>query len=207
VKYHAIQTTVSSLSTRRCTLLGARSGYYSWTTRPSLRARQNGRLVAMMRRIHAEADRTYGSPRCAELTARGLRAGGIRSAADGDFGIRAKQRHRYRGTTDGVCPADCPNRLQQQFTASAPNQVWMADLTYVRTQEGWSYLAVILDAFARRVVAGRWARLPPTSTASARHGAAARQPGRGSSTTPIGACNTRVTSIKPCWRRMRSRRA
>ena len=158
MKYHAIQTTVSPLSiARRCALLGvSRSGYYSWATRaPSARAQQNARIVATMRIIHAEVDRTYGSPRmCGELTARGLPCGRHRAARQmAAAGIRAKQRRSFRVTTASTHALSvAPNRLQQQFTAPAPNRVWMADLTYVRTLEGWSYLAVILDAFARRVV-------------------------------------------------------
>lgn len=187
MKYHAIQTTESLLSiARRCALLGvSRSGYYSWTTRaPSARAQQNGRLVAAMRVIHRDVDRTYGSPRmCGELTARGLPCGRHRAARHmAAAGIRAKQRHRYRATTDSAHALPiAPNRLQQQFTVTAPNQVWMADLTYVRTLEGWSYLAVILDAYARRVVGWAVGRdlatdLPRRALAMA---LAARRPGPG----------------------------
>jgi putative transposase len=158
VKYHAIQTTVSSLSfARRCALLGvSRSGYYAWCTRPlSARVLVNQAIVAAMQQIHREVDRTYGSPRmCRELCARGLACGRHRVARQmASHGIRAKQARRYRVTTESVHSLPvAPNRLQQQFTVPAPNRVWMADLTYVRTQEGWSYLAVILDAFGRRVV-------------------------------------------------------
>lgn len=68
-------------------------------------------------------------------------------------GIRAKQARRFRVTTDSRhrCPV-APNHLARQFTVVAPNRVWMGDVTYLATAEGWCYLAVVLDAFSRRVV-------------------------------------------------------
>ena len=158
MKYQAIHTTPSVLSSaQRCVLLAvSRSGFYAWRTRPaSARARTNERLVGAMRMIHAEMDRTYGSPRMQEeLVARGFPCGRHRVARlMRHHGVRAKQARRFRVTTasdHGLSVA--PNRLQRQFTVTAPNRVWMADLTYVRTQEGWGYLAVVLDAYARRIV-------------------------------------------------------
>jgi len=158
VRYQALVTIPSPLSLgRRCALLDvSRSGFYAWRGRPaSRRAQTNLRLVAAMQVIHREVDRTYGSPRMApELVGRGLPCGRHRAARlMRAHGIRAKQARRFRVTTDsqhglGVAP----NRLERQFTARAPNRVWMGDVTYVPTAEGWCYLAVLLDAFSRRVV-------------------------------------------------------
>lgn len=142
---------------RRCALLGvSRSGFYAWCRRPeSRRTQANRQLGAEMRRIHREADRSYGSPRMhPELVGRGLPCGRHRVARlMRAHGIRAKQARRFRVTTESAPGfAVAPNRLGRDFTAAAPNQVWMGDVTFIPTAEGWCYLAVVLDAFSRRVV-------------------------------------------------------
>ena len=158
MKYRAILMTPSSLSIhRRCTLLGvARSGFYAWCGRPtSRRDATRHALVAAIRAVHEEVDRTYGSPRMhVELQARGWRCGRHQVArVMRAAGVRAKQARRFQVTTvrDPSRPV-APNRLARQFAVARPNQVWLADLTYVPTAEGWGYLAVVLDAYARRVV-------------------------------------------------------
>ena len=142
---------------RRCALLGvSRSGFYAWCHRStSRRAAENAQLVAEIRRVHTAVDRTYGSPRMhRELVAGGWRCGRHRVARlMRAHGVRAKQARRYRGTTDsshGLPIAE--NLLGRQFAAPAANRVWMADVTFIPTDEGWAYLAVVLDAFSRRVV-------------------------------------------------------
>jgi transposase InsO family protein len=158
VRYQALATIPSPLALgRRCALLAvSRSGFYAWRRRPvSRRAEVNQRLVAEMQVIHREVDRTYGSPRMApELVGRGLPCGRHRVARlMRAHGIRAKQARRFRVTTDSQHGyAVAPNHLARQFTVPAPNRVWMGDVTYVPTAEGWCYLAVLLDAFSRRVV-------------------------------------------------------
>lgn len=158
MKYQALRTTPSPLPLgRRCALLGvSRSGYYAWRRRrASGRAQMNRQLVAQMRRIHAELDRTYGSPRMhTELVARGWPCGRHRVARLMQaHGLRAKQARHRRGTTDSAHARPvAPNQLARQFAAAAPNHVWMGDVTYIPTAEGWCYLAVLLDAFSRRVV-------------------------------------------------------
>lgn len=142
---------------RRCALLGvSRSGFYAWGSRgPSLRAAENAELVRVMREIHVQVDRTYGSPRMpAELAVRGLhcsrnRAARLMRAA----GLRAKQARRFVVTTDSRhrLPV-APNLVQQDFQTEAPNQLWLSDVTYLATDEGWAFLAVVLDAFSRRVI-------------------------------------------------------
>ncbi len=142
---------------RRCELLDvSRSGFYAWRQRrPSARAHVNQQLVLEMRRIHAEVDRSYGSPRMhPELVGRGLACGRHRVARlMRVHGIRGKQARRFQVTTDSRHRfAIAPNRLDRDFTAAAPNRVWMGDLTFIPTSQGWCYLAVLIDAFSRRVV-------------------------------------------------------
>jgi putative transposase len=139
-----------------------RSGYYAWRTRPeSARARQNRQLMVHMRAIHQTTDQTYGSPRMwQELQGRGLACGRHRVARlMRAQGIVAQQRLRYRVTTDSRHGRPVPpDRVQRQFRVAAPDQVWVADLTYVWTGEGWLYLAVVLDLFSRRILG--WAVSP-----------------------------------------------
>lgn len=158
MRYRAILTTPSALSiARRCALVGvSRSGFYAWCARPeSRRAQENRQLVAAMGGVHAEVDRTYGSPRMhRELVARGYACSRHRVARLMQrHGVRAKQARRFRVTTasDHGLPV-APNRLGRQFSVAVPDRVWLADLTYVWTAEGWSYLAVVLDAYSRRIV-------------------------------------------------------
>ena len=142
---------------RRCALLGvSRSGYYAWCGRPtSPRAAENAQLVQVMREIHATVDRTYGSPRMpAELAVRGWqcsrnRAARLMRAA----GLRAKQARAFVVTTESQhrLPV-APNLVQQEFQTAVPNQLWMSDVTFIATDEGWAFLAVVLDAFSRRVI-------------------------------------------------------
>ena len=158
MRYAAIQRIPSPVPIgRRCHLLGvSRSGYYAWRTRgPSRRAHGDVALVVAMRRIHAEVDRSYGSPRMhRELVGEGMACGRHRVArVMRAAGIQAKQTRRFRVTTDSRHAfAIAPNRLGRAFTVAAPNEVWMGDVTYIPTDTGWCYLAVLLDAFSRRVV-------------------------------------------------------
>ena len=140
------------------TLKVSPSGYYAWVARPeSRRTAENRRLVAEIRVIHAESRRTYGSPRVhATLRAQGQRVSPHRVARRMRAGgSRAKTVKQWRATTDSA-PAHpvVPNTLHRQFAVAAPNRVWAGDLTYVWTTEGWLYLAVVLDLYSRRAIAG-----------------------------------------------------
>ncbi len=132
------------------------SGYYARRDRPeSIRAAANRTLAEDIRRVHADSRQRYGSPRVhAALRAEGRRVGRNRVAhLMHRHGIRARQKRRFCRTTDsrhGLPLA--PNLLARQFTAPAPDRVWLADITYIPTAEGWLYLAVILDMFSRRIV-------------------------------------------------------
>jgi transposase InsO family protein len=133
------------------------AGYYAWRGRPeSSRATANRELLGEIRRVHESSRGRYGSPRVhAVLRAESVRAGRHRVAHlmhQHGLAARRSRRGRPRTTDSRHTLPIAPNLLQRQFTASAPNRVWLADLTYIRTDEGWMYLAVVLDLFSRKVV-------------------------------------------------------
>jgi putative transposase len=141
-----------------CAVLGlSASGYYAWRSRPeSARAAANRALLDDIRRIHADSCGTYGSPRVhAVLHGHGRRVGRSRIERlmrhAGIRGLAALPR-RARTTDSRHGYPIAPNRLDRNFRALAPNQVWLADLTYIRTGEGWLYLAAVLDMHSRKIV-------------------------------------------------------
>jgi putative transposase len=142
---------------RMCQVLGVSpSGYFAWRSRPaSCRQREDLVLLAHIRAAFAHSNATYGSPRLTrELQDEGLEVGRRRTARlMRENGLRARQKRRFKRTTDShhAFPV-APNLLEQDFWAERPNQKWAADISYVWTSEGWLYLAVVLDLFARRVV-------------------------------------------------------
>jgi putative transposase len=133
------------------------SGYYAWRSRPeSPRAIANRRLLQEVQRLHGQHHARYGSPRMhAALRAEGHQVSrGRVERLMRRHGIRALARRRFRPTTTDSrhqLPI-APNLLQQTFTASVPNRVWLADITYIPTGEGWLYLAAVLDLATRKVV-------------------------------------------------------
>ena len=141
-----------------CRVLGvSASGYYAWRSRPeSARAVANRRLLQVVRHLHARHQGRYGSPRMpATLRAEGHRVSrGRVERLMRRHGIRALARRRFRPTTTDSRHAlpVAPNLLQQQFSVSEPNRIWLADLTYIPTGEGWLYLAAVLDLATRKVV-------------------------------------------------------
>jgi putative transposase len=142
---------------RLCKVLGvSQSGYFAWRSRPaSRRQRDDLVLLAHVRSAFVLSNGTYGSPRMTrELQDQGLRVGRRRTARlMRENGLRARQPRRFRRTTDSLHAFPvAPNLLDQDFTASGPNEKWGADLSYIWTQEGWLYLAVVIDLYARRVV-------------------------------------------------------
>lgn len=135
------------------------SGFYDWDRRrsaPGFRAREDQVLAEQITAIHAESRQTYGSPRIAdELRARGRRHGRNRIARlMKSRGICGRQKGRYRvQTTDSDHDHPiAPNRLAEAPAATAPNQIWVADITYIETREGWLYLAGVLDLYSRKIV-------------------------------------------------------
>lgn len=140
-----------------CRVLGvSRSGYYGWRDRPpSDRAQADVRLAADVRRVFDEHKGRAGAPRIAkQLRTEGRRVGKNRIARVMQAeGLRAKAARKYKATTNSnhKLPV-APNLLEQDFTASAPNRKWVSDITYVATDEGWLYVAVVLDLYSRLVV-------------------------------------------------------
>ena len=134
----------------------SRSGYYRWLKRkPSQRDIDNQRLNAEIREIYDGSKGRYGSPKITqELQDRGYRVSKNRVARRmRDAGLRSKVRRKYRVTTDSKhhFPV-APNLLERNFTAEAPDKVWVSDITYLATRSGWLYLTVIIDLFSRMVV-------------------------------------------------------
>ena len=140
-----------------CRVLGvSRSGYYAWRDRPpSERSRQDAALSGKIREIHKRSRQTYGSPRVhAELRALGSRCSRKRvERLMRQAGLQGCMRgRRRRGTT---CPgkrASVEDLLERKFAATEADRVWVADITYVATGEGFLYLAFILDVYSRRIV-------------------------------------------------------
>jgi transposase InsO family protein len=135
------------------------SGYYDWQQRrlaPGPRAVANQTLAKQIQTIHTQSRQTYGSPRIvAALRQQGCHHGRNRIArlmrADGICG-RQKGRYRIQTTDSNHDQPIAPNRLAQVPKATAPNQLWVADITYIETKEGWLYLAAILDLYSRKIV-------------------------------------------------------
>jgi transposase InsO family protein len=140
-----------------CSVLGvSRSGYYAWIDRPeAARRKADEQLVVEIAAAHKRSRATYGSPRVhSELRSRGFRVGRKRiERLMRERGIQARRKRRFRRTTDSKhANPIAPNVLARKFAVKSPNVVWVADVTSIWTNEGWTFLAVILDLFARRVV-------------------------------------------------------
>jgi len=134
----------------------SRSGYYAWCIRrPSKRARENTRLEVAIQAAHVRTRQTYGSERLqAELREDGFPAGiGRIKRLRKKLGLRCTQVRRFTITTDSAhhLPV-ADNLLAQTFTATRPNEMWVTDITYIATAEGWVYLAGIKDLYTCEVV-------------------------------------------------------
>jgi putative transposase len=134
------------------------SGYYDWSqrqTQPGPRAQDNALLSELILQIHRDSRKTYGSPRIqAELAKVGRAHGRNRIARlmrQQDLCGRAKGRFRVRTTDSHHDQPIAPNRLPELPAPSAANQIWVGDITYIPTDEGWLYLAGILDLYSRRL--------------------------------------------------------
>jgi putative transposase len=140
-----------------CRVLGvSRSGFHAWVARPaSARALVDADLRERIEKIHADSRGTYGAPRVhAELRFAGVRVGRkrierlMRSA--GLSGLVKRRRGRTTVRVPGVRVAD--DLVRRDFRPAAPDRLWVADISYLRTWEGWLYLAVVVDCYSRRVV-------------------------------------------------------
>jgi len=134
-----------------------RSGYYAWRKRaPSATAERRAKLTDQIRHVHERSRAVYGSPRvhrdliaedvrCSKNTvAKLMRAAGLRS--------KMHRRFRVRTTESRHAHPIAPNRLNRAFCQPQPDRAWAADITYVRTAEGWLYLAVVIDLCSRKIV-------------------------------------------------------
>jgi putative transposase len=140
-----------------CELLKvSRSGFYAWLGRsPSTRAVGDGVLAEQIKTFYDASRKTYGSPRIHDdLTDAGVRVGRKRVARimreNGWQGVHRRSWRHFTKTDPTATPA--PDLLGRDFTATAPDQKWVADVTYVPTVAGWLYLAIVLDVFSRRLI-------------------------------------------------------
>ena len=146
----------------------SRSGFYGWLKKPkSERRKANEEILKAIKEIRRKEPKkqVYGSPRLTrELCAQGIRCGKNRVAGImKNNGIKAKTKKKFKRTTDSQHKQPiATDLLKREFTASAPDRAYVADITYIWTMEGWLYLAVVLDLFSRRVVG--WAMSPRINT-------------------------------------------
>jgi putative transposase len=133
----------------------APSGYYEWLKKPiSDRAQEDARLLRLIRASFGESHGVYGAPRVfLDLREAGETCSKHRvERLMRENGLRALGGFRIRRVSAGKSQVLIPNLLQRQFTVSHPNKAWVTDITYVRTWEGWLYLAVVMDLFSRKIV-------------------------------------------------------
>jgi transposase InsO family protein len=142
---------------KMCRIIGAsRSGYYIWKKQSqNRRQKENEKILMEIREAHTRSRRTYGSPRITdELRSNGTKCGKNRVARLMKIhGIVGKAKKKFKATTNSEhnLPV-AENILNQNFVAEKPNTVWLSDITYIPTLEGWLYLVVIIDLFSRQVV-------------------------------------------------------
>ena len=153
IKAHRDQFPVSLI----CKMLNvSRSGYYAWLNSPeSSRAREDKRLLSEIKRVYLDNRKVYGSPRIHdELRKRGIRCGRKRVARlMREGGLRSLARKKFKATTGSKHKYPvAENVLNRRFEQEAPNRVWLADITFVWTREGWLYLAALMDLFSRMIV-------------------------------------------------------
>ena len=139
-----------------CRILGVSpSGYYAWVKRPaSARSLMDAALTAAIRTAHAGSKGTYGAPRLRiDLAEAGIRVSRKRVARlMRNAGLSGVSRRKSTGTTVRGRARQAPDLVDRNFTADQPNMLWVADITYIPTWAGFLYLAVVLDAFSRRIV-------------------------------------------------------
>lgn len=137
-------------------LRASRSGYYEWRNRPeSPRTKENRRLLKRIRTVHEQSRKTYGVQRVyGQLIALGETCGKNRVARlMKDADIQSKRRKKYKATTDSKHNHPvAQNLLGRDFQVDAPDRVWVSDITYIPTDEGWLYLATVMDLFHKKIV-------------------------------------------------------
>jgi putative transposase len=140
-----------------CRVLGvSESGYHAWRGRPpSPRARENARLAVEIKAAHERTRQTYGPERLqADLADHGVRVGVHRiKRIRKELGLACRQKRKFKATTNSRHDLPvAPNLLDRQFAVAKPNLAWVADITYVATDEGWLYLAGLKDLFDGELV-------------------------------------------------------
>jgi putative transposase len=171
--YHFIQQHQAEYPVRTmCRVLCVSpSGYYRWCNAPqSQRAQQNQELLGQIQMVHQASRQSYGSPKIQQA----LRQAGIHCGRNRimrlmrQAGVVSKRQRCFKRTTQ-VNPHHryAPNQLQQRFVATAPNQVWLTDMTSIATAQGWLYVAVVLDLYSRRIVG--WAMADRMTDALTQH--------------------------------------
>jgi putative transposase len=158
IKTHGKEFSVQTM----CRVLGvAPSGYYDWLHQPvSQRAQEDARLLRLIRASFTASHGIYGAPRVfldlreAGETCSKHRVARLMRQAN----LRAAHGYRTRRWTAGKPAVLIPNLLQRQFTVTRPNIAWVTDITYIRTWQGWLYLAVVMDLYSRKIVG--WATAP-----------------------------------------------
>jgi putative transposase len=142
----------------------SRSGYYQWRKAGSARSVRATKELALIRNIediHSSSRGIYGSPKIASIMS-GLRDGCSKNTVARlmqKYGIRSRIRRKFKKTTNSAHRLGfAPNLLVQDFKANVPNQLWAGDITYIRTREGWLYLATVIDLFSRKCVGWSFAK-------------------------------------------------
>ena len=143
---------------KMCSVMNvSRSGYYNWLqAKPSMRYHQNTALLVEIRDMFESSHQTYGAPRVTATlnedrevaisiprVARMMRASGLAARKPKKFKVTTDSKHNY---------PIAPNLLERNFEVEQPGQVWVSDITYIRTRQGWLYLTVIMDLYDRKVV-------------------------------------------------------
>lgn len=172
MKYAWINEQTGYRVQRLCRVLEvSTSGFYAWRNRrPSVRALDNARLLRNIEQLHAQSREAYGSDRIWQaLRQAGERCGLHRvQRLRSEHAIRAKRRHRYLRTRSPYQREPiAPNRLAWPFHSPSCDRIWVADITYLPTQQGWLYLAIVLDMYSRRVIGWAMADRPHQELASA----------------------------------------
>jgi putative transposase len=168
VKYQAIKDHACrfKISLMCRTLRVSTAGYYDWLDRSeSARACGNRRLLVAIRACHLRSQRNYGSPRITrELRETGQRCSENRVARlMRVHGVRARRVKKWRATTQSAHALPVArNTLNRQFDVGAPNRVWASDISYLWTEEGWMYLAVVMDLYSRAIIG--WSLQPYLTT-------------------------------------------
>lgn len=134
----------------------SKSGYYKWKTKYKTKKYQEDlKILEKIRTIYLKSNRTYGSPRItAELRGSGIvinKKKVVRLMRDNNLISRISERKRFKKNKNKIHPL-VKNIVNRNFEAVAPNHVWLSDITYIRTGEGWLYLAAILDVYSRKIV-------------------------------------------------------